>query len=264
MDGLLINTEDLVTDGVSAVLKDHGKDALTPKYRAELIGVPHSTADTKFYDTIGLPSEQREKFARELEQKMDRYFTDCKPLRGAHDLLSRLNHASASSGDKIELALATTSWRELYDVKTSKPEIKDLLDLIPSDKKVLGDDPRVKEGRTKPAPDLYNFALESLNSSADSGVGDIQPSECLVFEDSIPGVKAGRRAGMRVVWVQNPTLVDAYQEMLKDMPPKGGIFPDVGEDWELEQINDGWTEIIPSLEEFDYKKYGIVVSSQLS
>lgn len=44
----------------------------------------------------------------------------------------------------------------------------------------------------KPAPDIYLRAAELLG---------VEPSRCIVFEDSIPGVMAGVAAGMRVVGV---------------------------------------------------------------
>lgn len=43
--------------------------------------------------------------------------------------------------------------------------------------------------RGKPAPDLFLFAAERLG---------VAPSECLVIEDSVAGVKAARSAGMTV------------------------------------------------------------------
>ena len=81
-----------------------------------------------------------------------------------------------------------------------------VLDLIPSAHKVLGDDKRVPKGRGKPAPDIYLVALQSINDNLPDGVPKIEPRECLVFEDSVIGVEAGRRAGMRVVWVPHQKL----------------------------------------------------------
>jgi pseudouridine-5'-monophosphatase len=83
----------------------------------------------------------------------------------------------------------------------------------------------------------------------------------LVFEDSIAGVEAGRRAGMRVVWVPHPDVAVEYEPMYKDiLAGRSGRFQ-VGDDWQLGEIDDGWAESIPSLEEFDYEKYGFIVPS---
>ena len=51
------------------------------------------------------------------------------------------------------------------------------------------------------------LALETLNEGirqrGKKGEKEVKAEECLVFEDSVPGVEAGRRAGMRVVWCQH-------------------------------------------------------------
>ncbi|SCN81956.1 related to HAD superfamily hydrolase [Fusarium fujikuroi] len=126
---------------------------------------------------------------------------------------------------------------------------------------VLGDDPRVRQGRGKPAPDIYLVALQSLNSTAESGGKPIMPNECLVFEDSVAGVEAARRAGMRVVWVPHLDVAVEYQTVQKDvLAGRTGRF-EVGDDWQLGEIDDGWAESIPSLEHFNYEKYGIDVPS---
>lgn len=64
------------------------------------------------------------------------------------------------------------------------------------------------------------------------------PEECLVFEDSILGVQAGRSAGMRVVWVPDPMILEYFKEQKNDI-----IGPN--------------NEIISSLEDFNPKKYGL-------
>lgn len=53
----------------------------------------------------------------------------------------------------------------------------------------------VPPGRTKPNPDIYLKALEVLK---------VQNTEAVVFEDSLNGVEAARRAGIFVVAVPNP------------------------------------------------------------
>lgn len=51
--------------------------------------------------------------------------------------------------------------------------------------------------RTKPHPEPYLAAYELLAPR----VPGLSPAECLVFEDTVPGIAAGRAAGMKVVGV---------------------------------------------------------------
>lgn len=76
-------------------------------------------------------------------------------------------------------------------------------------RRVLGDDTRIAQGRGKPLPDIYLLALETINSSLGAGQKPITPEECLVFEDSVPGIEAGRRAGMRCIWYSCPRIAAA-------------------------------------------------------
>jgi 16S rRNA pseudouridine516 synthase len=60
--------------------------------------------------------------------------------------------------------------------------------------------------RGKPAPDMYLEAAKRLA---------VKPEKCLVFEDIIPGILAGKRAGMRVCAVE-----DAYSAHLREEKKK--------------------------------------------
>lgn len=183
-------------------------------------------------------------------------------MPGAESLLSSLSSArSSSSGDKIELALASSTTSEIYALKTSRPETERLLGFFQPERRIFGDDPRLREGRRKPAPDIYLLALDVLNSTVGPGEEPIRANECLVIDDSAVGVEAGRRAGMRVVWVPHPDVAVEYEARQKDiLAGRTGLF-DAGDDRQPGEIDDGWAEAIPSLEHFDYDKYGINVSS---
>lgn len=215
LDGLLINSEDMITRSVDCLLEKYGRPAFTPSIRAQIMGVPDSTNGDAFHNWAKLPIS-REQFARESSEQMRLHFPDCEPLPGAEKLLSTLSRAlCASSRDGIELALASSTKSHSYELKISRQETKQLLDFFGSGRRVLGDDSRVRQGRGKPAPEIYLVALQSLNSTIDSSTKAIMPDECLVFEDSVAGVEAGRRAGMRVVWVPHPDVAVEYQERLK-------------------------------------------------
>lgn len=223
------------------------------------MGVPDSTNGDVFHNWAKLPIS-REQFALESTERMRQQFPNCKPLPGAEELLSNLSRAhSLCSGDGIMLALASSTKSHSYELKTSRPETKRLLEFFPPDRRILGDDPRVRQGRGKPAPDIYLVALQSLNSAAGCGEKAIMANECLVFEDSVAGVEAGRRAGMRVVWVPHPDVATEYQTRLKDvLAGRMGMF-EAGDDWQQGEVDDGWAECIPNLELFTYEKYGIDV-----
>ena len=56
----------------------------------------------------------------------------------------------------------------------------------------------------KPDPGAYQLALERLNERRrDQRRLPLLPKECLVIEDSPPGIQAGRAAGMRTIGVTN-------------------------------------------------------------
>lgn len=88
------------------------------------------------------------------------------------------------------------------------------------------------------------------------------PGECLVFEDSVAGVEAGRRAGMRVVWVPHPDLAIEYQAMQKAVLAGRTGLIEVGENCQVGDIDDGWAERIPTLDHFNYDKYGLFIHSK--
>lgn len=75
----------------------------------------------------------------------------------------------------------------------------ELFEVFEPERRVLGDDDRIPKGRGKPSPDIYLVALRAINETLEESEEEIKLEECLVFEDRVPRVIAGRRAGMRVV-----------------------------------------------------------------
>ena len=261
MDGLLINTEDIITLSTNKLLAKYGRPGLTRSIRAQLMAVPESTNGEVFHNWAKLPIS-REQFAQESSEQMRLHFSHCQPLPGAEELVSNLSRAqSACSGERTELALASTTKSHTYELKVSGPETNRLLGFFRPERRILGDHPLLRKGRGKPAPDIYLLALQSLNSTVGPGEKPILPHECLAFEDSVVGVTAARRAGMRAVWVPHPDMAAEYQSRQKEVLLTGTGIMEVGDYWHPRLIDDGWTEPIPSLEHFDYKKYGIVVPS---
>ncbi|PGH16719.1 hypothetical protein AJ79_01592 [Helicocarpus griseus UAMH5409] len=268
LDGLLINSEDIITRAVNSLLQNYSRPPFTPAIRAKLMGVPGSTNSNTFHDWAQLPIS-REQFALECAEEMRARFPECVPLPGAEGLLERLSRARScgDGGERIELALASGTRKETFELKTQGMEVRRLLGFFKEGRVVLGDDERVRTmGRKgKPAPDIYLVALGVLNGRRGEGQREILPCECLVFEDSVVGVEAGRRAGMRVVWVPHADVMGELRERVEEVLA-GRMGVEKGDGVEEERVGglrgelgDGWAECIRSLEFFDYGKYGIEV-----
>ncbi|KAJ1716731.1 HAD superfamily hydrolase [Aspergillus flavus] len=243
LDGLLINSEDIITFSTSQPLEKYKSTPFDRTIRAQLMGIPHSTNGDTFHSWAKLPISS-EQFAHESTENMRQHFLACRPLPGAERILSTLSQArSAASGDRIELALTSSTKSRSYELKISRPETKRLLGFFSPDRRVLGDDPRVRQGRGKPAPDIYLVALQSLNlAAAASDVKPILPHECLVFEDSVIGCR-----GWKTGW--DESCLGSASRCCGS-----------GDEGELGELDDGWAESIPSLEHFYYEKYGIEIS----
>jgi pseudouridine 5'-phosphatase len=205
-------------------------------------------------------------------------FPTAAPLPGVEKLLKDL-HATTKTAHPIYIALATSSHRKNFELKTG--HLKELFSVFPKANEVVGDDPRIGKGRGKPLPDIYLLALETINEELSTkGEQPIKPEECLVFEDAVPGVEAGRRAGMQVLWCPHPGLLTEYkgreEEVLAGLTGEHKEEEKTGAEKEAEalqgerisrgngsgkpgKLNDGWGRLLPTLENFPYEKYGIEV-----
>lgn len=92
---------------------------------------------------------------------------------------------------------------------------------------VFGDE--VENG--KPEPDIF------LKAASDMG---LKPSECIVIEDSINGIKAGYNAKMRVVHVPDTIIInDEIRALTSKVCEDLGQIPGVIEEWNREQAVGG-------------------------
>ncbi|CAK7225137.1 hypothetical protein SBRCBS47491_005789 [Sporothrix bragantina] len=275
MDGLLLDTEDIYTRCINTILERHGRPKMPWSVKAKLQGRPMTESNKIFmaWSQLPIPLEQFQKENAELQSQ---HFPHALPLAGVEELLATLDstrywetkdaaaaEGGAKSGHRVHIALATSSQTVNFNLKTSK--LHDLFSVFEAPRRVLGDDPRIGSGRGKPLPDIYLLALKTINETLAPGEKPITPEECLVFEDSVPGVEAGRRAGMRVVWCPHPDLKVEYAgrepEVLAGTTGEAG---EAGNDTPPGEIEDGWSEYLPTLEKFPYDHYGIVPGPKAS
>ena len=274
MDGLLIDTEHLYTRLTNEILQKYNRPSLPWALKAELQGRTGPMAYELFQSWAQLPIPREEFFAQQSALQRQ-YFPTCHPHAGVPELLDRLQQAGC------QVALATSSQTTNFHLKTA--HLPALFRHFPPELRVTGDDPRVAEGRGKPAPDIFLAALEAINLQCRAkGEREVKPEECLVFEDSVPGISAGRRAGMRVIWVPYAGLLEVFKDRLGEVLAGRGDVRAEELDHRLEgrskelnrmadelgglrgwpgRVGDGWGERLDSLEGFDISRYGVKVGS---
>ncbi len=225
MDGLLIDSERIYTEVTNEVLHTYGKGSLPWSIKAKLQGLPGTEASRVLLEWAQLPISP-EKYYEEQILRLQKHWNETKFMPGALELLRRATDAG------IPIALATSSATTAYQLKTN--HLRDGFDLFGTHV-VTGDDPRIPPGRGKPAPDIWLVALQSLNDGRED---PILPEECIVFEDGIPGVRAGRSAGASIVWVPDPRILAEFHGKKQEIVGAKG-------------------QILASLEEFQGKQHGL-------
>jgi pseudouridine-5'-monophosphatase len=162
IDGLLINSEDIITHFTNRLLSKHRRPPFARSIRVQLMGVSNSTNGDTFHTWAQLPVP-REQFAAKLAEEMRMHLPSCEPLPGAKELLANLSRV-----DRLRMALASTTTTHSYELKTLRPQTKQLLDSFQAEHRILSDEARVR--REKPAPDIYFVALQAVNEGIDTPI----------------------------------------------------------------------------------------------
>lgn len=186
MDGLLLDTEQLIRAAMTAELNALGHDFSAARF-AELIGEPADANDARLLEWYGGavdPQALRRAVARRIE-------TDWGKARPLKPGVTALLAGARALG--LPLAVATSTGRDAALSHLSHSGIADQFDAI-----VTRDD----VARGKPYPDLFLAAAQRLG---------VAPPEALALEDSHSGVRAAHAAGVPVIMV--PDLLPATAEM---------------------------------------------------
>jgi HAD superfamily hydrolase (TIGR01509 family) len=171
-DGVLVDSEVISCHAHAETLTRHGYPITADQVLLRFLGVSDREARQIIESEMGrsLPSD----FDAQIKQAaLQRYANELAAIPYVGEAIDAIGVAKcvASSGthDKIRHGLTCAG---LYD--RLAPDIFSAT--------------QVKRG--KPAPDLFLFAAERMQAS---------PARCIVIEDSIPGVKGARAAGMTVL-----------------------------------------------------------------
>jgi pseudouridine-5'-monophosphatase len=182
LDGVLLDTEPLYTEATQAVVGRYGK-TYDWSLKSHTMGRDARLTARFILDSLSIPLSPDE-FLAARAPILEALLATSPTMRGAERFVRSLQ------ADGVPMAVATSSERRLYDIKTRPHAFFDAFRAV-----VCGDDPRV--AAKKPAPDIF------LAAAADLGA---MPSRCVVIEDSPAGVEAALAAGMRVIALRDPAM----------------------------------------------------------
>ena len=188
MDGLLIDSEHIAQQCCIQAGYDLGYP-IDQTLARRFLGVTHDGCVQILQDAFpGIDAESLFRHSRELLKAQFEKSLTAKP--GALALLIYLKDAH------VPFALTSSSSRERTE---NCLRLTGLLNFFPESIRITGE----KAIHSKPAPDLFLQAAAGLN---------VPSANCLVLEDSVNGITAGRAAGCVVCMV--PDLIP-YTESLR-------------------------------------------------
>lgn len=200
MDGVIVNSEPHHERAFHEVIRELGYAGL---------------GDLKFVDYVGRsdfdlwvdfiaknrPAQTLDELLALKRQRVLEVMREVEPIfEGLPELVQKLARiyplaiASGSEHAVIQAVLSMEDLRRYFSVVVSSSDVK----------------------QGKPAPDIFLRAAELLK---------VDPKDCVVIEDSKPGVTAGLAAGMRVVAITNTHpafelraathVVSSYEEIVR-------------------------------------------------
>ena len=151
----------------------------------QIEGMSFTETAVYFKERFSLPCTVEEIKADWNQMAWEMYRTRVMPKPGAIDFLEHCKKQN------IKLGIATSNSRPIVDMVLKEREIASYFSCI-----MTGCE--AKKG--KPAPDVYLLTAQQLQ---------VAPEKCLVFEDIVSGILAGKAAGMEVCAVED--AYSAYQ-----------------------------------------------------
>ena len=171
-DGVLFDSEILSQKVLLALLKDKGVDADAEYFRANFLGRTFENVTNKVAQdfSVMLNNAFRQAFREELFSTFDKELRRTQQVTTVLDKLSiRSCVATSSSPARVSHALKVAGLSDYFTNSVFTAS-------------------EVENG--KPAPDIFLHAAKRMGAN---------PKNCLVFEDSLSGIKGGLAAGMQVV-----------------------------------------------------------------
>ena len=199
MDGLLIETSPFWIKAELQVLNDLGVPLTTDMTRQTPSGLREDEIVKYWFDRYPWQDVSID----EATARIERFVADCVTESGA--AMSGVKEAvRLCQAENFPLAIASSSSMATINAVMAKLDIANDISVACS---------AYDESRGKPDPAVYLTALRQLNLKLNN---NFQAAECLVFEDSLNGVKAAKAAGMKCIAVPKESLQNDPQFAIAD------------------------------------------------
>ncbi len=198
-DGVVADSEPIHLAVFQRVLGEAGFLLSPEEYYAAYLGYDDRGCFRAFLTAHGTPPSDKtidDLVARKARAYLDHIKQNLVIFPGVRELVReaasrhRLAIASGALRHEIEYILDCAGIRKAFEHITSAEDVR----------------------HGKPDPEPFIHAMASLNRASRPGQYRLVPGNCLVIEDSIPGIRAARAAGMKVLAVTNTHTVQDLHE----------------------------------------------------
>ena len=213
LDGVIINSEPLHMEILNKICTQYGPPISKETYHDSIVGKGEAEVCKRLIREYGVTASVSQ-IIEWYKQGITEYFETVEDppvlpgipelVRGLRDAGLLLGVASSSCKRNIRLSLKSAGLEPYFSTLAS------------------GED----AVRAKPAPDVYLNACEELG---------IRPCEAVAIEDSTPGVKAAKAAGLFTVGYRNPdsgaqdlSLADYVTDSFFKLAKAGGLAQPAG------------------------------------
>lgn len=198
-DGVVADSEPVHLAVFQRVLGETGFFLSPEEYYADYLGYDDRGCFRAFLTAHGQSPSDRtidDLVARKARAYLDHIKQNLVIFPGVRELVReaasrhRLAIASGALRHEIEYILECAGIRKEFEHITSAEDVR----------------------QGKPDPEPFLHALASLNRAGRPGPDPLAADDCLVIEDSIPGIRAAHAAGMKVLAVANTHTVQDLHE----------------------------------------------------
>ena len=176
LDGTILDTEILWQKAAAHILAVRGITA-TDSFMQSVLGATVKQSCEMSKAEHNLPDSLETLTSEMLNQFIEFYKQEPKFIQGFQDFFKEVKKHN------LRVAIATNTAQDILAQIQTNPSLQSL----------FGNHiytPEAVANRGKPHPDVYLYAAAQLG---------VSPAECLVIEDSIPGITAAKRAGMMCI-----------------------------------------------------------------